>query len=253
MVDPREIENYEVTKGVAIWFLGGPSLAIRSRQSLVYLDLFAGPSPVPEVVTRDIPDGLDPLRIKFADYVISTHHDEDHCNENTLKAVHSAADAIFLGPVSCNKLYRKWGLELGRTRLIGQGETLAKNDLKVHALGASDVFDPDAISYVLDFDGVKIFEGGDTLYFEELNEIGKQFDIDIAFLSTATNPPDAIYYMTDEQLVQAADALGAKVVILKHYDLWREFKKDPRNSLSLLRAKGQDARVYAQGELLVYP
>ena len=253
MVDPKTIESYSVDQGAAIWFLGGPSLAFRSRQSLIYLDLFVGPSRAPDEVTRDIPDGIDPSQISYADYVISTHHDEDHCNEHTLKIIYKSAEAVFLGPVSCNKLYREWGFSLERTRIIGEGETLVKKDVKINALPSKDVFDQDAVCYLLEVGGVKIFEGGDTLYFEEMDNIGAQFDIDIAFLSTATNPDGEIYYMDDEQVIKAARDLDAKVVMLKHYELWKQFKKDPQPLLEKLKTEGHDARVFELGQKFIYP
>lgn len=253
VVDPKTIENYEVSAGVAIWFLGGPSLAFRTKQSLVYLDLFVGPSPVPDVVTRDIPDGLDPAKISYADYVISTHHDEDHCNERTLGIVNKTIETVFLGPVSCNVFYRKWDFELGRTRQLGVGETLSLKDVKISALPSKDVFDPDAVCYLLDMDGVKIFEAGDSLYFDQMKNFGEQYEIDVAFLSTATNPEGEIYYMDDEAVIEAANALGAKITVLKHYELWKQFKKDPLPLVEKLEAAGHDARVFDLGAVFTYP
>ena len=123
IVDPKEIENCKVTKGVVMWFLGGASLAFRTKESLVYLDLFTGLSPEPEVVTKAIPEAIDPAAIGRADLAISTHFDEDHCNQRSLTHLYENTSSLFLGPVSCNKLYQEWDFDLARQRQLAVDES----------------------------------------------------------------------------------------------------------------------------------
>ena len=252
IVDPKEIENCKVTKGVVIWFLGGPSLAFRSQESIVYLDLFTGPSPSPEAVTKAIPETIDPAAIRRADLAISTHFDEDHCNQRSLTHLHENTSSIFLGPVSCNNLYQEWGFDLARQRQLAVHESFIKRDITIHACPSKDAFDPDALTYIIETGGIKIFDGGDTLYLPELDEIGNNWDLDIAFLSYAKNPPDKVYYLDEEAVMKAADDLKAKIIILKHYDLWKQFEIDPIPLVEQLKSRGHDARVFSLGERFEY-
>jgi L-ascorbate metabolism protein UlaG (beta-lactamase superfamily) len=249
MLDPGVIEQDAVGAGVSIWFLGGPSMAIRSRESIIYLDLFTGPPPLGGL-TKAIPEIIDPAAIARADLALSTHHDNDHCHERSLRILHENTTSIFLGPVSCNRLYQKWGFDIARTRLLAAGERFVKGDFVFHALPSNDAFDPDAVCYVLEVDGLRIFDAGDSLYFPQIAEIGQQFDLDVAFLSYAASPPGESYYMSEEGVLRAAKELNPRLLILKHYDLWQELGADPQPLLKRLRSAGHEARIYGLGERL---
>ncbi|NIM93772.1 MAG: hypothetical protein GTO18_08690 [Anaerolineales bacterium] len=251
-LNPRDIESQRVQEGIAIWFLGGPSLAIRSERSLLYLDLFTGPSPAPDVVTKAIPEIIDPDLIQKVDIAISTHHDEDHCNHHALSRLHENTSCLFFGPVSCNKLYQDWDFDLARRRQIAPYESFTKGDAAIHAFPSKDVFDPDAVTYVIEVGGVTLFDGGDTLHFPDLAEIGEAWDLDIALLSYAKSPPGEVYYMDEEAVLVAARDLDAKILILKHFDLWKEFEIDPSPLVEQLRSVGHDARTFELGECFEY-
>lgn len=249
---PGEIESFPVGEGIAIWFLGGPSMAIRTSKSLLYLDLFTGPSPAPDIVTRAIPAVIDPEAIKRADLAISTHFDEDHCDWHALGFLHKNTSCLFLGPVSCNRLYQKWEFDLARQRQIAAYESFFKHDVTIHAYPSKDAFDPDALTYVIEVGGITIFDGGDTLHFPELEEIGEAWDLDIAFLSYAKNPEGKFYYLDEKAVCNAAKDLKSQILILKHYDLWKEFRANPMPLVQELRSQGHDARVFGLGEHFEY-
>ncbi len=246
VLNPHEIESYSAERGVAIWSLGGPSLAIRSSQSLVYVDLFTGPAPIG--LTKGIPEAMDPAAIRWSDIALSTHQHEDHCHQLSLSLLHQNTASLFLGPASCNRLYRDWGFDLARTRLLAPWESFIKGDFTVHALPSKDDFCPDALCFLLEVGGVKIFEGGDSFYFPEMAKIGQRWEIDIAFLNYARNPPDKLYYMDEEAVLKTAHDMGAGILMLKHYDLWVEAAVDPVPLLEQLRAEGHNARVLELGE-----
>lgn len=247
LLDPKEIEIYRVEEGVVIWYLGGPSVAIKTRETLIYLDLYTGPPPEPDLV-KAIPEVIDPEAIRRADAALSTHHDPDHCHRPSLECLHRNTSALFMGPKSCCKLYREWGFDAKRVRQISPGESLQVGDITVHALSSKDVFDPDAVTYLLEAAGVKIFDSGDTLYFSEMAEIGRRWELEIALLSFAKNPEGEVYYMDEEQVLMAARDLGAKIVIPKHYDLWEQFTADPRPVIERLISQGHEARILGLGE-----
>lgn len=249
---PQEIESCPVEEGIALWFLGGPSMAIRTKESLLYLDLFTGPSPAPDIVTRAFPPVIDPEAIRSADIAISTHFDEDHCDWHALEFLHKNTRCLFLGPVSCCRLYQKWDFNLARQRQLAPQESFSRHDVAVHAYPSKDAFDPDALTYVIEAGGTKVFDGGDTLYFPGLAEIGERWELDIAFVSYAKNPEGRIYYLDEEAVWKAAQDLSPRILVLKHYDLWNEFAVDPMPLVKDLRSKGQDARVFGPGECFEY-
>ena len=71
-------------------------------------------------------------------------------------------------------------------------------------------------------------------------------------MSYAKNPPDKVYYLDEEAVMKAADDLKAKIIILKHYDLWKQFEIDPIPLVEQLKSRGHDARVLSLGERFEY-
>jgi L-ascorbate metabolism protein UlaG (beta-lactamase superfamily) len=195
---------------------------------------------------------IDPESIRRVDIAISTHFDEDHCDWHALGFLHKNTTCLFLGPVSCNRLYQKWEFDLARQRQLAAYECFARQDVSVHAYPSKDVFDPDALTYVIEVGEIKVFDGGDTLHFPGLAEIGGKWDLDIVFLSYAKNPEGKVYYLDEEAVCKAAQDLKPRILIIKHYDLWREFAVDPMPLVEELRSQGHDARVFGLGEHFKY-
>jgi L-ascorbate 6-phosphate lactonase len=248
---PQIIEEYQVAKGVTIWSLGGPGVALKTRKALIYLDLFTGPSPSPEI-TKAIVNILNPLDIRQVDAVLCTHHDPDHCDRTSLQPIHDNTEALFIGPCSCKKLFVEWGFSTDRIVELAPHDGFWLQDLKIRAMPCNDYFDPDGITYLIQADNVTIFEGGDTLYFAGFREIGEKYDVDIALLNFARNPPDQVYYLSAAQVARAAEELGARIVLPKHWDLWAEFEDDPEKVASYLIGKDIETVVLRQGDRFDY-
>jgi L-ascorbate metabolism protein UlaG (beta-lactamase superfamily) len=246
---PTVIEEFEAQEGLTIWALGGPSVAIRTPQSLIYLDLFTGPAPSVALHKATV-DIIDPEIIRRVDAVLCTHHDLDHCHEGSLTPIHANTEALLIGPRSCTKLFRKWGFSSSRLVELSAGQGFQLKDLRIWALPCNDYFDPDAISYVLQSGGITAFEGGDTLYYSGYIEVGRQFEIDVALLNFARNPAGEIYYMNHAHVARTAEELGARMVIPKHYDLWEEFLDDPGPLAPMLEPKGIKLQILNQGEYI---
>lgn len=242
----QKVEGHYPPDGITIWTLGGPSVIIQTPQTLVYLDLFTGPSPEPDL-HKAIEDIIDVRAVRRADAVLCTHHDLDHCHRPSLSAIHENTTASFIGPRSCTKLMREWGFDGSRLVQLASHEAIQIKDLRIWAMPCNDYFDPDAVSYVLQSGGITLFDGGDTLYYAGYIDVGKRFDIDVAMLNFAHNPPGEIYYMNHAHVARTAQELGARILIPKHYDLWQEFVDDPAPLVPLLEPQGIRVQIMEQG------
>ncbi|MFZ0548371.1 MAG: MBL fold metallo-hydrolase [Candidatus Promineifilaceae bacterium] len=242
----NQVESNRPQSGITIWALGGPSTIIQTPETTVYLDLFTGPSPEATLhkATKDI---VDPNAIRKVDAVLCTHHDLDHCHQGSLTPIHANTDALLIGPRSCTKLFREWDFDPGRMVELAAHQAIQLKDLRIWAMPCNDYFDPDANSYVLQSGGVTLFDGGDTLYYSEYIQVGKRFDIDVALLNFARNPPGEIYYMNHAHVARTAQELGTRILIPKHYDLWEEFLDDPAPLIEMLEPAGITVEILAQG------
>jgi L-ascorbate 6-phosphate lactonase len=242
----EQVEAHTPTNAFTIWALGGPSTIIQTPETTVYLDLFTGPSPETTLHKATV-DIVDPAAIRRVDATLSTHHDPDHCHQPSLTPIHNNTDALLIGPRSCTKLFREWGFDPNRMVELGAHQAFQFKDLRIWAMPCNDYFDPDAVSYVFQSGGVTLFDGGDTLYYSGYIEVGRQFDIDVALLNFARNPPGEIYYMNHAHVARTAQELGARILIPKHFDLWEEFLDDPAPLVEMLEPAGISVEILAQG------
>ena len=245
----KVIEDFDVAEGITIWYLGGPSVAIKTPRTLIYLDLFTGLNPVSELHKATV-DILDPANILTADAVLATHHDTDHCHRESLTPIHDNTDALRVGPNSTMKLFREWGFDERRMVELAAYQSLQLKDLRIWAMPCNDYFDKDANSYILESGGVTLFDGGDTLYYSGYIKVGQQFDIDLAMLNFARNPPGEIYYMNHAHVARTAEELNTRILLPKHFDLWEEFLDDPELLIPLLDTKGIQVKILKQGEYI---
>jgi L-ascorbate 6-phosphate lactonase len=245
----NSIETHQVTEGLTVWRLGGASTALKTPKALVYLDLFLGPNPLTELhkATEDL---IDPNTIRLVDAVVITHHDVDHCHRESLAPILAHTDALFIGPKSVMKLLREWGFDNHRLVELSSYQSIQIKDLLIWAVPCNDYFDADANSYVFESGGFAAFDGGDTLYYSEYVRVGKKFNIDLAMLNFAKNPPGEIYYMNHAHVARTAEELNTRILLPKHYDLWEEFLEDPQKLVPMLEPKGITVKILKQGERL---
>jgi L-ascorbate metabolism protein UlaG (beta-lactamase superfamily) len=250
----KTIEQMRLDAGVMLWCLGGASVALKSPGATLYIDLFTGPSPEPDL-HKGIDDVIVPDDIHVADIVLCTHSDVDHCHRESLLPLVRNTTARFVGPRSCTRLFREWGIPAARIVELAPAEQFAYQDILITACDSNDYFDADAVTYLIRAAGVTLFEAGDTLYYSGFRRIGAQHKIDVALLNFAHNPPDEVFYMPAGQVARAAQELGTRIVVPKHWDLWQEFRDDPTKLVPRLAPQGIVVKILKQGENLeiLYP
>ena len=250
------IESREVEKGVVLWWLGGASYVLKTRQAIIYVDLFTGPAPTDTLtkLTKDIPDLISPPEINNADLVLSTHEHIDHCHRESLVPIYGNTKAIFVGPPSSVRHFKDWGFDDKRIVELRSSESFRYMDMHIQALPNKDIADEDALSYLLQIDEINIYEGGDSLYFDGFKSAGNQWDIDIALLNFFANPPelDIVPSMVPAEVAQAAKDLGVSYLIPKHWDIWKEMKGDPAEIVDALKGSSVNPIILQPGVEFVY-
>jgi L-ascorbate 6-phosphate lactonase len=226
------IEKKQVSHGIVLWWLGGSSWVLKSPTILVYVDLFTGPAPKETLspLTKNYEDLILPEEITIADFVLSTHEHVDHCHYESLLPIYQNTKAKFVGGPSSVAKFKEWGFVEERIVLLAAYERYHRGQIEFIALPNKDCVDPGAVSYLILTQGITLFEGGDSLYFEGFKEIGHKWGVDIALLNFFKNPPDIdmVLTMTPAQVARAAQDLHAKILIPKHWNIWKELEDDPK-------------------------
>ncbi len=225
----KEIEGTPVKKIAKIWHLGGPSFAIKSTQALIYVDLFTGGVFDPEGINwrRLVVNVINAEKVNYVDAMLSTHDHYDHCEKETLVPIHERTQAGFVGPESSCKLMLDWGIDERRIRCVQPGEEFVVKDIQINVLQGADPADKYGISYMININDVNVFVSGDDLYCEEYLSDKTSYNVDVALINTAKNPPGESVYMQPKEVALLAKNLNARVLIPRHWDLWKNTYLNP--------------------------
>ncbi|MEM1508391.1 MAG: MBL fold metallo-hydrolase [Thermofilaceae archaeon] len=236
----EEIENAEPGHNEVIaWFLGGAGIAVRSSESLIYVDPYFGGSPSREWL-RMIAVPVDVTDIKVATAILSTHEHTDHCHRETIVPVLAQTGAKFIGPASSAGRVRAWLASekiKGNVIEVQPGDSLkVSTDMLLRVFEARDLYSEHAVTYLLETPGGSIFHSGDSSYFPGLKDIGDHYVVDLAFLCIGRNLRGRDDYMTPCDAVRAAIDLNAKVIVPLHFDMWKKTREDPKLVETIARA-----------------
>ena len=249
------MEAYPVTAGLRLWWFGGPSYAIKSAESIVYIDPYHSGAREDNAqgFIRAIDNYLLPDDIHRADLVLSTHDHSDHCDPATLEPIAARTDALFAFAPSSVALIAEARVPADRIRAMAPGTVLTHKDIMLTACPCRDWSDPGAVTFVLEAAGRTVFIGGDTMFFEGLAEIGRMHRIDLAVMALARNRRDIIdadLYLDPPSFAEAALALGARRTLPIHWDIWRAWVEDPELIASHINGTGTELVILKQGEAL---
>jgi L-ascorbate 6-phosphate lactonase len=250
------MEAATVEDGVRLWWFGGPSYAIRTPETTVYVDPYygaTGANPADGFI-RAIPDVFFPQDVTRADLILSTHDHADHCDRATLEALCARTEARIAAAPSSARMMADWDFTAGRVDVTPPGTANTYGDVTLTSFPSRDWSDPGAVTYVLRARGKAIFIGGDTLYAQEaFAAAAKDGPIDLAILALGRNRRDLIdqqLYVTPEEVAQAARDLGARRVLPIHWDIWEAWQEDPHLVAPHLAGSGIELIILAQGDSL---
>ncbi len=205
---------------------------------------------------RAAPIVIDPFSIRNLDAVLSTHYHRDHiCPVMTAAVLQNCADDVsFIGPLRSVKTWIEWGVPAERCMIVKPGDIVKIKDVEIVVLDSfdrtclvTDEFDmagicPDnmdekAVNYLFKTSGGNIYHSGDSHYSIFYAKHGKDHKIDVALGSYGENPVGNQDKMTASDILRMAEATGCEVVIPIHYDVWTNFKADPKEIEMLWKYK----------------
>lgn len=216
--------------GLTIRWIGHSTVQIKDPKGrIIYIDPFS------KVLKGDE---------EKADLIVSTHAHFDHFDPGAINRLLKPGATEVVAKKGCNL----GSVKAAKAREIEVGEELEAQGIKLKAVHAynthrfrspGEPFHPKGfgMGVILELEGKRLYYAGDTDSIPEMKAL-KAERLDVAFL-----PIGGTYTMDVPEAVEAAKAVGPKVVVPTHYNLLPETRADPEDFKERLSGTGIEVRI----------
>jgi len=250
----KRIQETRVASGsVAIFWLGQAGFAFKTPTGKV---IFTDPY-MTDYVQRVLPEyGLAFKRIMpklieaeeaDADYIVSTHSHQDHLDADALPVLLTNPRIHFFGSPDCREYYIKAGVPESRFTIFHKGESFDLGGFSLTGVYADHgELAPDALGVLFNFNGIKIWQVGDTAYRPEMWQDLFKMGIDILL------PPinGAFGNLNGVEAAKLAHDAHVKLVIPCHYWMFAQHLGSPLEFLDACKQYAPEVTplMLTQGE-----
>ena len=252
---------------VHLWWLGQSGFLIKYGNRFLLIDPYLSDSLTKKYASTDKPHVrmservVDPARLDFVDVVTSSHNHTDHLDAETLIPLMKANPAMRVVVPAANREFAAERLKVDPATLLvaDEGKTInVAGFLVTGIVAAHPQVERDEqgrskyLGYVIEAGFCTIYHSGDTLWHDAIVEQVKQFKIDLALLPINGDRPQrrVAGNLDGPQAARLAKAIGARMVIPCHYDLFEFNTASPDEFVNECREIGQNHRVLRLGERL---
>jgi len=181
---------------------------------------------------------VNPALLKDILIVTSSHNHTDHLDGETLIAVLQNNPGIQFIIPEANRQFVADRIKMAADFFTGltDGQQVTIGAFTFHGLAAKhneierdENGHPKFMGYVIQFGGWSVYHSGDTLWFDDMVALLKPFNIDVALLPINGNDParGIAGNLDGKEAVDLAKAIGARVVMPCHYDMFTFNTADP--------------------------
>jgi L-ascorbate 6-phosphate lactonase len=186
-----------------------------------------------------------------ADFIVSTHSHQDHLDADALPILNKNPRIHFMGSPDCRPYYEEAGIGEDRYTIFHKGESFSFGDFCLTGVAADHgELAPDALGVLFDFDGIKIWQVGDTAYRPDLwqDVIAQGIDIILPPINGAFGNLNGV------EAARLAQEAHAKVAIPCHFWMFAAHYGSPAEFLDACKefAPQVSPLLMTQGELFVY-
>lgn len=242
-----------------LWWLGQSGFLVQWQGHHLLLDPYLSDSLTKKYAGTDKPHirmterVVDPARLDFIEVVTSSHNHTDHLDAETLGPLLKASSLVKMIAPAANRDFVAQRLGIDARFPIGleDGESATVGPFRFTAAPAAhEEVTPEYHGYVVQFGGWTIYHSGDTLLYEGMADRLRPFRVDVALLPINGRAPErrVAGNLNGREAAELAKAMGARLVIPCHYEMFTFNTADPGEFVAAARAIGQAYRVLKCGE-----
>ncbi len=255
-----DVRAAEVDDGhFRLWWLGQSGFLVQWRGHHLLIDPYLSDSLTKKYAASDKPHirmtarVVDPSRLDFIDVVTSSHNHTDHLDAETLRPLLHVNPELKIIIPEANREFVAERLAFDTQLPLGlhDGESVELGEFKVSAVPAShEELGPGYLGYVVQFGQWSVYHSGDTLLYDGMAARLRQFPIDVALLPINGRAPErrVAGNLNAREAAELAKAIGARVVIPCHYEMFTFNTADPREFVEAAEKAGQFYHVLRCGE-----
>src|SRR5918993_2538710 len=248
-----------------VWWLGQSGFLIQWNHKCLLFDPYLSDSLTKKYAATQKPHVrmselvIEPQLLDCIDIVTSSHNHTDHLDAETLIPILQLnPDAAFIIP-EANRSFVADRVKCDHRFPVGlnDGEKKEVNGFTFHGVPAAhNTIERDEhgrckfMGYVVQFGEFKVYHSGDTLWYPDIVQWLKPFDVDIAFLPINGNDPSrgVAGNLNGEEAARLGTEIRARLVIPHHYDLFAFNTADPSHFAQESQRYGQPYKVLQLGE-----
>lgn len=244
---------------VRLWWLGQSGFLVQYEGAHLLLDPYLSDSLTRKYADTDKPHVrmtarvVDPARLDFIDVVTSSHVHTDHLDAETLRPLLDVNPHMVLVIAEANRAFVANRLSVPHTTPKGLaiGDSVRIGPFSITAVPAAhEALEPQYVGYVVRCGEWTLYHSGDTVLYDGMVETLQPHGIDVALLPINGRAPErrVAGNLDAHEAAALGHAIGARVVIPCHYDMFTFNTADPATFVAACAGIGQRGDVLQCGE-----
>jgi len=220
-----------------LWWLGQSGYLVQWQGQHLLLDPYLSDSLTRKYAATDKPHVrmtarvIAPEQLDFIDVVTSSHNHTDHLDAETLLPLLRVNSALRMVIPEANRAFvaDRLGIDPAQPIDVNAGGSAAVGAFRFHGVPAAhEQIEQDAaghhkyLGYIVQVGPWTIYHSGDTVLYEGMVKQLRHWPIDVAILPINGRAPErrVAGNLDGPEAAQLAKAIGAKVVIPCHYEMF---------------------------------
>lgn len=249
----------------SLWWLGQSGFLLQWNGRHLLFDPYLSDSLTKKYALTDKPHVrmtervVAPEQLDFIDVVTSSHNHTDHLDAETLIPLLQANPKIDLIIPEANREFVVNRVQTATEVPIGldAGKHTIRHGFTIHGVPAAHeaIEKDDAgrckyLGYVVEFGGWTVYHSGDTVRYAGMEEILRNWSIDVALLPiNGANPERRVAgNLNGAEAAELAREIRARCVIPMHYEMFEFNTASPEEFLTAAKTLGVCARALRAGE-----